>query len=71
MPTITVTNATRVVWSGSYRDFQLANIEALSVAEWLELWNQGALQVGGGSAPAFTIWLHYPSDTPNCRPINP
>lgn len=57
MLTVTVTDAERAIWTGSYKAFQIANMDALSVAEWLRLWNDGTLEIGGGAAPAFTITL--------------
>lgn len=59
MPTVTVTDSERVVWTGTYRDFQAANLDALSVTEFEALWNTGILEIGGGAAPAFVIALDH------------
>ncbi len=64
--TITVTDSERVVWSGSYRAFQQANLDSLSVTEWESLHTTGTLEVGGGAAPHFVIQLH--KEAPTVRP---
>lgn len=60
MAIVTITDQERVVWSGSYRDFERANIDSLSVAEFCTLQNTGTLTVGGGSAPLLMIACDSP-----------
>ena len=54
---VTVTDAERVIWSGSYAEFARANVNALSVSEHCELERTGTLTIGGGAAPALQVTL--------------
>ncbi len=59
-PTVTITDQERVIWTGSYADFERANIHALSVADFCTLQNEARLLIGGGSAPLLMIQCDSP-----------
>jgi hypothetical protein len=55
--TVTITDASRVIWTGSYASFQRENLDSISVAEFCELEHTGTLTIGGGAAPALQVTL--------------
>jgi hypothetical protein len=57
---VTITDCERVVWTGSYAEFQAANIDSLSVAEFCALQANGQITIGGGSAPLLMIACDSP-----------
>lgn len=61
MATVTITDADRVIWAGSYADFQCANLDALSISEFCALHTQGSILVGGGASPLLRIVYDQPS----------
>lgn len=69
--TATVTDTERVIWTGTYQAFLSANLEALSVCEFMTLERDGLLEIGGGSAPILTVQLHQAgTPAPICRPVD-
>lgn len=52
---VTVTDADRVIWTGSYREFERANLDSLSVSEFCLLETEGTILVGGGAAPLLRV----------------
>lgn len=57
MPTVTITDCERVLWSGTYKQFQAAYLESLSVTEFGALWDTGSLQVHRIDGPRLHIQL--------------
>lgn len=67
----TVTDSERVIWTGPYRDFLTANLDALSVSELMTLEHDGLLRIGGGAAPILLVQLHPAGmPAPVCRSID-
>lgn len=58
--TVTITDKDRVIWTGSYAEFQRANIDSLSVSEFCVLETEGTITIGGGAAPLLMIACDSP-----------
>ena len=54
---ITITDTSRVVWTGPYEEFEQANKQAMSAEEFAELFDHGEISIGGGAAPLLTVTL--------------
>lgn len=54
---VTITSDNGTVWAGSYDDFENANRDALSVAEFTTLWDHGDIDIGGGASHSFHVTL--------------
>jgi hypothetical protein len=57
MPAITITDSERVVWAGSYQEFERQYFNRLSVSEFGILDGAGSLRIGGGALPELLITL--------------
>lgn len=58
--TVTITSNDRVIWTGTYAEFQKDNLDSLSVSEFCELERAGSILVGGGAAPLLRIACDSP-----------
>lgn len=59
---VTITDQERVIWSGTFADFQRANLDSLSVSEFCVLDQEGSILIGGGAAPLLMVSVTHERD---------